>query len=72
MAYKAINFQGKVTFSPKLYQTYLRYSANYTSHFPLRNISSSTKAELELNLTEKSDVTHHVVFARRQSTAERP
>lgn len=32
MAYKAINFQGKVTFSPKLYQTYLRCVDVPTTH----------------------------------------
>lgn len=72
MAYKAIMLsisQEKWLSSPKSYQTYLRHSDHYTSHFPLRN-TSGTEAEMELNLSEKSDVTHHVGFVRSQRTAE--
>lgn len=32
------------------------HGARYTYHLPYRNISSGTKGELELNLTEKSNI----------------
>lgn len=68
MVYNAVNFQEKVTFSSKFCQTYLMHSINYTYDFPFRNISSGTKVELELNLTEKSNITSRFLYGKAKDS----
>lgn len=58
-------------FSPPSYNRHTSnlYSANYTYCLPpFRNISSGTEVELELNLTEKSNITSYFLCGKAKDS----
>lgn len=59
----------KLLSPPSYNQTYLLYRASYTyCPFPFRNISSGPEVELELNLTEKSNITSYFLCGKAKDS----